>query len=48
MENRAEKFEQSIETNDSIDLVFFDTNDRSVAESFGIFDESKFYIFSSY
>ncbi len=31
-------------TNDSIDLVFFDTNDHSVAESFGIVDESKFYV----
>ena len=26
------------------DLVFFDTNDRSVAEYFGIVDESKFYV----
>ncbi len=31
-------------TNDSIDLVFFDTNDRSIAEYFGIVDESKFYV----
>ena len=30
-------------TNDSIDLVIFDTNQKSLAESIGYFDESKYY-----